>query len=382
MAHIMASEGATVDVGTLVAVIAEPGESVARPSETRPQKSPTTSKRKPSATSPTTRIPGMGGQVTPVARKLARQNNIDIATVQGTGPNGRITEQDVRLVIEAPQRPAAQVVPRARLLAREHDIDLGAVQGSGPNGRILVADVERAVASQIHAPAGEVVPLKGLRKTIADRMMQSVQTMAQVTLTTEADVTEVVRLRQALVSEWRPHRLRPVDQDIIVKVVAASLCEHPRLNALLVNNEIRLLDEVNIGLAMAVPDGLLVPVIRRSNEKDLLSIARETRELADKSRKNELSIDDMTGAGFTITSLSTYEIDAFTPIIDPPQVAILGVGRIVEKPAVHQGEIAVRSMMFLSLAFDHRALDGVPAAEFLRTLKRKLEDPGRIASGQ
>ena len=382
VAHIMASEGATVDVGTLVAVIAEPGESVARPSETRPQKSPTTSKRKPSATSPTTRIPGMGGQVTPVARKLARQNNIDIATVQGTGPNGRITEQDVRLVIEAPQRPAAQVVPRARLLAREHDIDLGAVQGSGPNGRILVADVERAVASQIHAPAGEVVPLKGLRKTIADRMMQSVQTMAQVTLTTEADVTEVVRLRQALVSEWRPHRLRPVDQDIIVKVVAASLCEHPRLNALLVNNEIRLLDEVNIGLAMAVPDGLLVPVIRRSNEKDLLSIARETRELADKSRKNELSIDDMTGAGFTITSLSTYEIDAFTPIIDPPQVAILGVGRIVEKPAVHQGEIAVRSMMFLSLAFDHRALDGVPAAEFLRTLKRKLEDPGRIASGQ
>ena len=178
VAHIMASEGATVDVGTLVAVIAEPGESVARPSETHPQKSPTTSKRKPSATSPATRIRGIGGQVTPVARKLARQNNIDIATVQGTGPNGRITEQDVRLVIEAPQRPAAQVVPRARLLAREHDIDLGAVQGSGPNGRILVADVERAVGSQIHAPAGEVVPLKGLRKTIADRMMQSVQTMA------------------------------------------------------------------------------------------------------------------------------------------------------------------------------------------------------------
>ena len=178
----------------------------------------------------------------------------------------------------------------------------------------------------------------------------------------------------------RPHRIRPLDLDIIVKATAEALKEHPRLNATLVNNEIRLLSEINVGTAMAVPDGLLVPVIRQAAEKDLLSIAREIREMADKSRKGALSVDDMIGASFTITSLANYDIDAFTPIIDPPQVAILGVGRIVEKPAVHNGEIAIRSMMFLSLAFDHRALDGVPAGEFLRTLKSRLEAPSWMTS--
>jgi pyruvate dehydrogenase E2 component (dihydrolipoamide acetyltransferase) len=198
--------------------------------------------------------------------------------------------------------------------------------------------------------------------------------MAQVTLTTEADVTGMVRLREELVSRWRPRRIRPLDQDIVVKAAADALEEHPRLNATLVDGEVRLLDDVNIGVAMSVPDGLMVPVIRNASGKDLLAIARESRELANKARKGELNIDDVTGAGFTITSLASYEIDAFTPIIDPPQVAILGVGRTVEKPAAHEGKIALRSMMHLSLTFDHRALDGVPASEFLRTVKRNLEN--------
>ena len=376
VAHIMAPEGATVDVGTIVAVIAEPGEDAPRPTTTSPKRTPSTKRR---AAGATTATPGTTAQVTPVARRLARQSDIDLGRVQGTGPNGRITEEDVRKAIEARQDgvagPAVQVVPRARMLAKEHCIDLGQVRGSGPNGRVLVADVEAAVAAQTPGPVGEVIPLKGLRRTIAERMMQSVQSMAQVTLTTEADVTEAVRLREALVSQWRAHRVRPLDLDLIVKATAAALKEHPRLNATLVNDEIRLLQEVNVGVAMAVPDGLMVPVVKLASEKDLLSIATEMRGLVDRSRKGELAVDDVMGAGFTITSLASYDIDAFTPIIDPPQVAILGVGRIVEKPAAHQGEVALRSMMYLSLAFDHRALDGVPAGEFLRTLKTKLEDP-------
>jgi pyruvate dehydrogenase E2 component (dihydrolipoamide acetyltransferase) len=382
VAHIMSDEGTTVDVGAIVVVIGEPGESVPRPSTAKPER-PSRARR--TARAATDGAARETAQVTPVARRLARQNDVSLDQVRGTGPSGRITEGDVRRTIEeSAARGAAgsvQVVPAARKLAREIGVDLAQVQGTGPGGRVLVADVERATQAQpqpIVQPDGavsEVIALTGLRKIIADRMMQSVQSMAQVTLTTEADVTESVRLMADLVSEWRPHRLRPVDQDLVVKATAAALAQHSRLNATMAGNELRLMEDVNLGVAMAVPDGLMVPVIRDANEKDLLTLAKETRELANRARKGALTVDDVTGATFTISSLASLDIDAFTPIVDPPQVAILGVGRIVEKPAIHDGKIAARSMMFLSLEFDHRALDGVPAGEFLRDVKGRLEDP-------
>ena len=385
VAHLMVTEGTTVDVGTIVAVIAEPGESPPRPSEDRPRRAAAAPR---AATASRAGAPSSRRQVTPVARRLAAQSKIDLDGLQGTGPSGRVTEQDVRDAILArdsggPARPA-QVVPRARLLARERGIDLGQVRGTGPNGRITVADVEQFILQPAQdervpqapaIPTTEVVSLSGLRKTIASRMMQSVQSAAQVTLTTEADMTEAVKLRQELLAQWRPEGIRPMDQDLIIKATAAALKAHPRLNAMLIGDELHILAEVNVGVAMAVPDGLMVPVVRRADETELLSIAKKVRELADRSRKGALAVDDVTGATFTVTALSAYEVDAFTPIIDPPQVAILGIGRVVEKPAVHQGEIMVRSMMSLSLTFDHRALDGVPAGEFLRDLKGKLEDP-------
>ena len=381
VAHIMVPEGTTVDVGTIVAVIGEPGEVIPRPSTTRPEGASRPSFRRPmrkAAAGRGTASRGRAVQVTPVARNLARRHDVALEQVQGTGPGGRITEEDVQRAIEAGPAgaaPAVQVVPRARKLAQDRGIDLDQVEGTGPNGRITVDDVERAMVLQAPAPVREVISLRGLRKTIAKRMMESVQSMAQVTLTTEVDVTNAVRLREDLVSRWRAERIRPLDLYLIVKATAAALRDHPRLNATLVNDEIRLLEEINVGLAMAVPDGLLVPVVRRADEKDLLAVAKEIRSLATRSRDGDLSVDDMAGATFTITSLASYDIDAFTPIIDPPQVAILGVGRIAEKPAVHEGEVTVRSMMFLSLAFDHRALDGVPAGEFLRSVKGKLEEP-------
>ena len=382
VAHIMADEGSLVKVGELVAVIAEPGESVPRPEPGAPT-SPAAARRRQRRTGD--RSAGGGQrQVTPVARRLARENDISLDEVTGTGPRGRITEQDVRDAIEARRsRPRVQVVPRARMLARQESIELADVEGSGPSGRVVVADVERAIAERDAGAAradavAEVLPLTGLRKTIADRMRMSVGTMAQVTLTTEADVTDLLKLRESLVAEWRPHRLRPLDLDLIIAAIAESLKSHPRLNAHLVDDEVLLLKDVNIGIAVAVPDGLVVPVLRGAQSLDLLGMARAMRELADKTRKNALGIDDVTGAGFTVTALSNYDIDVFTPIIDPPQVAILGLGRANEKPVVVDGEIVVRSMMHLSVTFDHRALDGVPVAEFMRTLKSRLESPGAL----
>ena len=386
VAHIMSEEGATVDVGTIVAVIAEPDESVPRPSTDKPRR-PSTARR-----GARTKATASGGsaQVTPVARRLAQQNKVSLDEVHGSGPNGRITEDDVRQAIAArvslATDGAVQVVPAARRLAKEHGVDLAQVRGTGPSGRVLVADVEgvsAAPSTPMPPPNGavaEVITLSGLRKTIADRMLQSIQSMAQVTLTTEADVTDSVALVAELVSEWRPHRIRPLDQDLVVRATAAALADHPRLNAMLVGNELRIMGEVNVGVAMAVPDGLMVPVLRTADKKDLLALAQEMRGLANSARKGGLSVDDVTGATFTISSLASLDIDAFTPIIDPPQVSILGVGRIVQKPAVHDGKVVVRSMMFLSLAFDHRALDGVPAGEFLRAVKGNLEDPAWMRS--
>ena len=382
VAHIIASEGSLVKVGEIVAVIGAPGEDPPRP---EPVSSSRTAARRRPRGGPARSPAGAAPQVTPVARRLAQDNGISLVDVTGTGPRGRVTEQDVRDAIEARQRSQVQVVPRARMLARQEGIDLADVPGSGPGGRIMVVDVERAIGQRDATAAladavSEVVPLRGLRKTIADRMSMSVSTMAQVTLTTEVDVTELLKLRESLVSDWRPHRLRPVDLDIIIAAVAEALKAHPRINAHLVDGDVLLLKDVNIGLAVAVPDGLVVPVLRGVDSLDLLGVAQGMRDLADKTRKGGLGVDDVTGAGFTVTSLSSYDIDAFTPIIDPPQVAILGLGRAREKPVVRQGEIAVRSMMHLSVTFDHRALDGVPVAEFMRTLSARLESPESLAA--
>ena len=386
VAHILAVEGSLVKVGEIVAVIGAPGEDPPKP-EPVTTPSPVARRRPQRGAARAER------QVTPVARRLARDSDISLDDVAGTGPNGRVSEQDVRNAIlarqDAPSGARLQVVPQARMLAREAGIDLADVTGTGPGGRILVEDVEGAVrqrdADEARAGAradavSEVIPLTGLRKTIADRMSMSVSTMAQVTLTTEVDVTELLKLRESLVSAWRPHRLRPVDLDLIIAVVAAALKAHPRMNAHLVDGEVLLLKDVNIGLAMSVPDGLVVPVLKGVDSLDLLGVAHGMRDLANRAREGELGVDDVTGAGFTMTSLSSYDIDAFTPIIDPPQVAILGLGRAREKPVIHQGEITVRSMMHLSVTFDHRALDGVPVSEFIRTLSAGLESSEWLAA--
>lgn len=277
---------------------------------------------------------------------------------------------------KAEERAERRISPLARKLARERGIDIAQLKGTGPGGRVVEADVRRAMEAREKTPAPvevarpRTIPFVGMRRAIAKRVVDSLQAMAQVTLTTEADMTETVRLREQLRQEFDL-----TYTDIIVKAVAKALERHPLLNATLVGEEIQILEEINVGVAVALEGGLIVPVIRGANKLGLQELAQEAKRLAQRARDNVLSVDEVTGGTFTITNLGMYDVDGFTPIINPPEVAILGVGRIVEKPALYRGEISKRLMMTLSLTFDHRVVDGAPAADFLRTVKSILESP-------
>jgi pyruvate dehydrogenase E2 component (dihydrolipoamide acetyltransferase) len=258
--------------------------------------------------------------------------------------------------------PAAGVVatPAARKLAKDSGVDLAAIAGSGPGGRITREDVEAAVAAR-----GS--PLRGMRKTIAERMLTSLQSTAQLTLVTEADVTPLVRRR----AEWAA-QCAVTYTDMIVVAAAAALGAHPRLRVTVEGDALRVHERIHIGIAVALDEGLIVPVIRDADRKTVEEIADVSRRLVEQARAGTLGADDVSGGVFTITNLGMYGIDAFTPILHLPQVAILGVGRIIEKPAVHEGQIAIRSLMTLSLTFDHRIIDGAPAAAFLQEVGRRL----------
>lgn len=317
-----AAEKEVKAVGEVIGYIAEPGEVIPE-LEKVPAAPPVTEAPAPSAKEIL---------ATPAAKRLAKEHGVDLSQVTGTGPGGRITEKDVMAFIEA--RKAPPPPPR---------------------------------------PPAKVIPFIGMRQAIAERMTQSLQTMAQVTITTEIDATELVRMREQLKGEFDL-----TYTDLVVKAAAIALKKHPLLNSTLIGEEIHLLDEIHIGVAVALESGLIVPVVRDADKKSLKEIAAETRRLAEGARAGTLTVDEVTGSTFTVTNLGMYGVDTFTPIINPPEVAILGVGRIVEKPACCQGQIVPRAMMYLSLTFDHRIVDGAPAAEFLRTVKELLEKPYRL----
>ena len=416
LVHIMVAEGTLVPVRGLLAIVADPGEDVPRPATATPGSSllqgatsgvsspPVQVGAAPSPASPVASPPAQDGDrvpVVPAARRLAQEHGVDIGQVHGTGPRGRILIADVERAVETAQSPASlaapspapptpgdspqqkvqvQVVPAARNLARERGIDLIQVRGTGPMGRILTADVEQAVQSPVLTAnpavplvASQTVQIEGMRRTIATRMLQSLQTMAQVTLTTEANVSDAMTLRAGVSRQWTDMSLSPLH--LTVKAAARALKEHPRLNATQGKDQVQLMDEVNIGVAVSLPEGLITPVIRNADQKNLAQIAGEARDLAAKTREGRARPEDVTDGTFTISNLGVYDVDAFTPIINPPQVVILGVGRVVEKPIILQGEMAKGAMMYLSLTFDHRVVDGAPAAEFLQKLKGYLEDP-------
>ncbi|MFH5823755.1 dihydrolipoamide acetyltransferase family protein [Georgenia sp. AZ-5] len=276
---------------------------------------------------------------------------------------------------EAPAAgPVRNVVPRARQRAKELGVDLAAVTGSGPGGRIGVEDVERAAAASAAAAPddGSTIALTGMRGTIARRMRESLQSTAQLTLVTTADVTELVEYRESL-------EKRPSYTDFVVKAAALALREHPRLNATIDRDRIRLLPDIHIGVATAVPDGLVVPVIRHADSTPLARIAEESAALVAKVRAGTFGAEDVSGSTFTVTSLGGQGVDAFTPIVNPPEVAILGVGRIVDQPARDCDALVWRKVVTLSLTIDHQVVDGAPGAAFLETLGELLGSPDVLA---
>jgi pyruvate dehydrogenase E2 component (dihydrolipoamide acetyltransferase) len=278
---------------------------------------------------------------------------------------------------EAPR--AVRASPAARRLARELGVDINQVQGTGRGGRITKDDVLRALEGREGAVAAppKVIPFAGMRQAIAEGVMESLHSTAQLTLTSQADVTALVGLRDVLRQRWDAHISYT---DLIAKAAALALREHPILNSMLVGGEIVLREEISIGIAVALEAGLIVPVVREADRKSVLEIHRAVQDLAKRAREGSLSVDEVTGSTFTITNLGMYGVDAFTPILNLPEVAILGVGRITEELALVNDQVASRLKMVLSLTIDHRIVDGAPGAAFLQTLVQFLEHPALIST--
>jgi len=336
---------------------------------------------------------GEGGRLlsSPLARRLASELDVVLSSVIGTGPGGRIIAADVR---EAPVGRGAGVAgavagdnggtgptgPLVRREALDRGIDLTTVRGTGAGGRITRDDVRTAaVPSGAERSTGPVtvIPLKGMRGAIASRMMASLHDMAQLTHGFEVSMDAVVDLRGQLKRDWAELDIAvPSINDFIVRAAALALREHPGLNATVIDNAIHLLPRIDVGVAVALPVGLVVPVVRDADSLALPALAARTRELAAAAREGRLALTDLEGATFAVTSLGTYGVDFFTPVINPGNVAILGVGRLRDGVSWTDDDRPQRTrVLTLSLTFDHRAVDGAPAAEYLQTVARHLASP-------
>lgn len=382
--QIVVAEGAKVPVGAVLAILAEPGETPAKveagatASVGSEEASPA-----PAAKEASPKPKSDFKPCSPAARRLAKELGVDISLLEGTGPNGRITEKDVQKFHEqGPPEPKA--TPLARQIAQDNGVDLSRVTGTGENGKITKEDVERFMAGDSApgaptpaTPSGpEKIPFSGMRKAVADNMMASLKNAAQLTAFVEIDVTQMVAMLEQVREEFkRDESVKVSYNDILICIVARALKRHPIMNSTLVGDEILLHQDVHMGMAVALPEGLIVPVLRDADKKGLLQIAREARELAVKARKGQLEVDQVTGGTFTISNTSMFKVDGFTPILRPPETGILGVGRVKDRLAMVNGEIMERKYMTISLTYDHQVVDGAPAHAFLETVALYLENP-------
>ncbi len=287
------------------------------------------------------------------------------------GISSQLTVKTAPPKFEGPEIPVVQDLhasPIAKRLARVYGVDLTGIVGSGPGGRIVEADV--MAASRVRKIRRQL-PLTGMRGTIAQRMRQSLVTAASVTITREVEAEILVAARKRLQITLGPHL--PYDA-LFVKLFADSLQEHPELNAVVEQDAILVLEEINIGFAVAVPGGLLVPVVHNAASTSLLEIARRTTQLRERALAGRLRTQDVTGGTATISNLGAYSVDAFTPILNPPESVVLGVGRIAERAIASGGHVAPASTCVLSLTFDHRVADGVLAAQLLDAVARRMTD--------
>ncbi len=388
---ISAPVGTTVPIATQIATILAPGESL--PTS---QAAPAAAAAAPAAmaqAAPAQAAPAPPVPATPVARNVAAAAGVDLATVAGSGPRGKVTRNDVEAaLVAAPPggngHPAAggpvNATPAARQLAREQGVDLKAVRGSGPGQRVQAADVIDAAAQPQAAPApvgaaleDEIVPLIGMRRTIADRMQASYQQAPHITFVARVDMTRLNEARTELNAHAEQVGAGRISATaMLVKAVAVTLTRHPYLNSALKGDEIHLRRDINVGVAVALDEGLIVPVVRNADRKGIAQIAAEVDDVAARARSNQLVPSDVTDGTFTLSNLGPFGVEQFTAIINPPQAAILAVGA-TQPEAVPQpdGQIVARPIMRMTLSADHRIIDGAVAARFIADLKATLEQP-------
>lgn len=304
----------------------------------------------------------------------------DIAAILASA--GAVAEAGAGEAKTAAAGGKVKISPAARKLAEENGIDFARIAGSGPEGRITREDVENAIAHGVgpadDRPVLEVQPYEGMRKAIGDNMANSWTTAAKVTHMVSVDMSGMLTLRKSI-NEGLGDKEKVSVTALLIKAVARAIEIKPRVNSILDGDEIKTLKDINVGMAIALDDGLIVPPINNANTKKLNEVNKEVKDLAKRGRKNKLEPDEMVGSTFTITNVGAYNsVDHFTPIINQPEVAILGVGRTIDKPVAVNGQVVVRPMMGLSLSFDHRVVDGAPAAEFLGVLIDLIEHPHKI----
>lgn len=389
---ILLPEGETAPCKAVIAYIGEAGEVIAAgnaSAESTAAQAPASSAAAVPAKIPAvTRDPGAPVLASPAAKKLAKEKGVDLALVAGTGPKGRITLEDVEAYLTAPKAndPAAEVKtsPLAAKLAEELGVDVSKIQ---TDGRVMKADVLTAAGVCTAAPAAEAAPaistgdndeapvkVNPLRRSIAANMSNSWHTSPRVTYTFAVDVTAMKALRAKLKDSLKEQGIKLTYNHILMKVVAKALMEFPDVNASFADNMLTRHKHVNMGLAVAKGDGLIVPNVKNADSKSLAEIAKETEALIEATRSGNIDMKDITGGTFTITSLGPYGVRSFSPIINQPELAILGVCDIVDTPIVCNGEIVIRPMMNLCLTADHRVVDGVMASKFMKRVVELLEN--------
>jgi pyruvate dehydrogenase E2 component (dihydrolipoamide acetyltransferase) len=378
LGKILVGEGITVPIGTPICYILKEGEPVPATSyQAAEAGEKAASKQKPDSVGAAGAVPEAASRLraSPAARRAARELGIDLKAVSGSGPKGRILETDVRRLWQTGQPArATRITPVAARMAGELGIDLSDVRGTGPRGVIRKSDLISAVPA---APQREeFLEVSGARKVMAERMAESFSTAPHFYLMAQADAAALVELRQSLLPKVEAKAgVHLTYTDLLVLFLAIALKEHPMVNAAWSEGRIRMNETVNLGVAADSERGLVVPVIHGAEKLSLSEIARTRAELTEKARAGQLELDDLSGGTFTLSNLGTFRVDTFNAILNPPQAAILAVGRIHEAVIPHEGQATIRPVIEVSLTCDHRVLDGAAGARFLTRVIELIEEP-------
>ena len=370
--NIIAWEGDVIPVGQRIALILAPGESeVDIPAPSSPV--PVSSSQADSQPKPAT--------ATPVAARLLAEHNLDLAKIKPNG--GQVRKEDVLAYLDTQKKSVSSTrvlaSPKARKLAKENGLDIAAVKGTGPDGAVLASNVQALIdqptaVAVSYSQGSTTTELATSRvwKVMADRLTQAWTTIPHFYLIREANASRLIAWREKV---QKNSAEKITFTDLLVKLTAAALKKYPRLNASWINNGIVLNQDINVGLAVAVDDGLLVPVIHHAEEMTLSQLAVRRAELVKRAQAGKLSLYDLSGGTFTISNLGMYGVDAFNAIVNPPQAAILAVSRIADRVVPVDGQPAVQPMLTFSLSCDHRVVDGARGAQFLQTLAEMVEEP-------